>query len=497
MLEYLKKEANRTFTENGAVTCRTTLSACVDLFATIGALRNATDGEIISRFARAYAEDRRIAVKLLFFARDVRGGLGERRVFRTALRWLAENESETVIRNIENIARYGRFDDLLVLFDTACEGNVMEYIEKQLRTDIAAMERGEAVSLAGKWLPSVNTSNKETVRRAKKIARFLKMEESAYRKMLVRLRAYIKIIENNLREGDYTFEYEAQPSKALLKYRGAFIRNDNERYLEFIRGVRMGERRLNARTLAPYEVIAPCFDRCWSPGYGYMKKLTREEEAVLNATWESLPDYGDDGNALAVIDTSGSMYTAKRPVPAMVALSLGLYFAQRNKGVFRNHFIEFSSRPQLIEIKGDSFSERLRYVASFNEIADTNLEAVFDLILNAAVRNNVKAEELPERLIIISDMEFNQCVTNANATNFENAKAKFARFGYKLPGIVFWNVASRREQQPVTANEQGVVLVSGCSEKVFSMVAKGNVGDMTPYKLMMEILEGERYEKVF
>lgn len=174
-------------------------------------------------------------------------------------------------------------------------------------------------------------------------------------------------------------------------------------------------------------------------------------------------------------------------------MSLGLYFGERNTGIFHNHFIEFSSRPQLIEIKGKNFVERLEYLCSFNEVADTNVEAVFNLILNAAVRNHVPQEELPEALYLISDMEFNSCVRNASLSNFENAKRRFAEHGYKLPQIIFWNVASRNSNQPVTKNEQGVALVSGCTPRLFSMVASG---ELSPYTVMMEVLESERYAKI-
>ena len=222
-------------------------------------------------------------------------------------------------------------------------------------------------------------------------------------------------------------------------------------------------------------------------------KLSADEKKVLNATWESLPDFGGEENAIAVVDTSGSMYCSSSPSPASVALSLGLYFAERNKGIFHNHFIEFSHDAKLIEIKGETFADRLRYLASFNEIADTNIEAVFDLILNAAINNNIPQEELPATLYLISDMEFNSCVRDAGVTNFENAKRKYETFGYKLPNVVFWNVQSRNRQQPVTMNEQGVALVSGCTPKLFSMVASGNID---PYSFMMEVVDSERYEKI-
>lgn len=516
MLEQLKQEANMAHTENGAVTNASTMSDCLDLFATIGAIRTADEQEIIRRFVRAYTEDRDIAMKILFFARDVRGGLGERRVFRVIVRWLAQNRPESIRRNIALISEYGRFDDLLSLMDTQCEKDVMEVIRRQLDADMAAcgpaadvmsdrasheaadVMSGKAsyeaadvnVSLLAKWLPSVNASNRETVRLARHIARHLGMSDEAYRKMLVRLRRKIRIIENNLRERDYTFDYSKQPSKAMFKYRKAFLRNDAERYQAFLDGVIRGEKKLHTDALTPYEIVRSALD---ASHWGFRVNLSADEKAALNASWAALPDYCDGRNAIAVVDTSGSMYMNDQAIPAAVALSLGLYFGERNTGIFHNHFIEFSSRPQLIEIKGNDFAERLEYLCTFNEVADTNVEAVFDLILDAAVKNHVLQKELPEALYLISDMEFNSCVSNASASNFENAKRRFEEHGYRLPQVIFWNVASRRQNQPVTRNEQGVALISGYTPRLFSMVMGG---DVTPYAAMMEILGSERYERI-
>ncbi len=489
MLEYLKQEANNTVTENGAATNITTESDCLDLFATIGAIRRESDKEIEARFIRAFTENRDIAMKLLFFARDIRGGLGERKVFRVVLRWLAHNEPNTVRKNLVHIAEFGRYDDMLSLIDTPCERDMFEILGEQFQADMDALAEGKDISLLGKWLPSINASNATTVSYAKKIARYLGMNDASYRKALVALRSHISIIENNLREKDYSFDYSKQPSKAMHKYRKAFMRNDAERYDTFINKVSTGEATLHAETLAPYELVEPYIN---SFGFG-LRNITKQEQNTLNATWASLPEYNNDDNAIAVIDTSGSMYCTGKPLAASVALSLGIYFAEHNTGHFKNHFIEFSARPQLIEIKGETFAEKLRYLASFNEVANTNLEAVFDLILRSAVKNDVPASELPAKLIIISDMEFDSCVENAQVTNFENAKAKFAAHGYKLPEIVFWNVASRNRQQPVKKNEQGVALVSGCTPRLFSMIASGT---MNPYTFMMEIVESERYAKI-
>ena len=496
MLEYIREVSNMTLTENGAATYESTGSECLDLFATVGALRRESEGEIINRFVRAYTENPDSAMKLLFFARDIRGGLGERRVFRVIMQWLAANEPESVKRNIGYIAEYGRWDDLLTLFGTSCEKEMINLLREQFQKDIQALETNGEVSLLGKWLPSVNASNKQTVANAKKIVKSLRLTEASYRKALTALRARIRIIENNLREKDYSFDYEKQPSKALFKYRKAFMRNDKARYTGFLEAVEAGRSRLHADNIAPYELVAPYLNydwSNWSRRKGFMRDITPEEKRILNATWSSMPDYGNDENALAVIDTSGSMYCDNKPLPAAVALSLGLYIAEHNKGMFRNHFIEFSAKPRLIKIKGDTFADRLRYVASFSEVANTNLKAVFDLILEAAVKHSVKQNELPAKLIIVSDMEFDACVENADMVNFNAAKRSYEQHGYRLPQIVFWNVASRNRQQPVTKDERGTALVSGVTPKIFGMVAGGQV---SPYQFMMEILGSERYAKI-
>ncbi|MBQ4617332.1 MAG: DUF2828 family protein [Clostridia bacterium] len=483
MLTNLKNQMNTTATENGAVTHASTMSDCLDLFATIGALRRESEEEIITRFMRAFTENRDLAVKTLFFARDVRGGLGERKVFRVILRWLSVNAPETVRKNLEFIAEYGRFDDLLVLMDTPLEKAMLALVREQLRRDIYAMNNGGEVSLLAKWLPSVNTSNADAVKTAKNIARFLEMDDRTYRKMLSRLRAHIRIIENNLRERDYTFDYEKQPSKAMLKYRKAFLRNDNERYTDFLSRVQSGDATMHTGTLMPYELITPFF------GNG----VSDEERAAIDAMWNQLEDFTSGENALAVIDGSGSMYGWGDPKPAAVALSLGLYFAERNRGAFHNHFVTFSERPQMVEVKGADLLEKLQYAASFNEVANTNIQKVFEVVLETAVKHNVPQEELPSTLYIISDMEFDYCTYDASVTNFEYAKRLYAAHGYTLPQVVFWNVASRNRQQPVTKNEQGVALVSGCTPRLFSMVASGHY---SPYDQMLEILGNERYAPI-
>ncbi|MDR1873590.1 MAG: DUF2828 family protein [Synergistaceae bacterium] len=484
MLEFLKKEANKACTENMAVTYATTCSDCLDLFAAVGALRSAQDGDIESRFMRAYAENPDIAMKLAFFARDVRGGLGERRVFRTIFRWLSENEPESARKNIGNVPEYGRFDDLLALFGSRCEKDALVLISNQLEADVRAMENDKAVSLLAKWLPSVNASNAESVKMAKRVARFLGMKDADYRKILSRLRAYIKIIENNLRTRDYTFDYAKQPSKAMFKYRKAFLRNDGERYGAFLNRVSTGEAVLHTGALTPYDIVSPFF---------FSAQESEEERKAIDATWNAQEDFTNGENALVVVDGSGSMYVNTKPMPAAIALSLGIYFAERNTGAFRSHFVTFSRNPGLVEIKGADILEKVRYCHDFNEAANTNVQKVFELVLNMALKNSVPQAELPSTLYFISDMEFDRCTEDSQTTNFEYAKELFAKNGYDLPKVVFWNVASRNAHQPVTLNEQGVVLVSGSTPRVFSMLKSGA---LSPYAYMMEILGSERYAKI-
>ena len=490
MLQALKKEANYTFTENGALTYASTMSHCLDLFATAGGLRKAAEDEIIKRFVRAYAEDADAAMKILFYARDVRGGLGERRFFRVVLRFLAENHAASVIKNLAWITAYGRYDDLLILLDTPCESAVTAFLKKQLMQDIGCLLNNDKnISLLAKWLPSVNTSSREKVRLGRKLAKGFGLSEKQYRKTLSVLRRKIDILENHLRETDYSFAYEKQPGKALLKYRKAFNTHDADRYAKFLDKVNKHEAVMHTGTLMPYEIIEP-FYKGWR---GLGSCVSEEEEKALETSWYAQEDFAGEQNSLVIIDGSGSMYGGGNPLPAAVAQSLGLYFAERNTGAFANHFITFSSKPQLVEIKGQSLRTRLQHISSYDEAADTNIQAVFELILKAAVKNHVPAAEMPERIFIISDMEFNYCAENADTTNFEYAKRIFDEAGYKLPKIIFWNVASRAQQLPVTKNEQGVTLVSGCSARVFQQVLSDHTDPLT---FMMEIIGSKRYEKI-
>ena len=241
---------------------------------------------------------------------------------------------------------------------------------------------------------------------------------------------------------------------------------------------------LHTGTLTPYDIIAPILKN---------KSLTEDERLSLDATWNALEDFAGEENALVVADGSGSMYWGGNPLPAAVAQSLAIYFAEKSTGAFHNHFITFSERPRLIEIKGRDIVEKVRFCMSYNECANTDIAKVFDLILTSAISYGLSQKDLPSKLYIISDMEFDNCCKHANKTNFEYAKHIFMQHGFILPQVVFWNVQSRNIQQPVEKNEQGVALVSGCSPRIFSMLKNGR---LDPYRFMMDVLSSERYSMI-
>lgn len=486
MLNLLKTESNVTYTENGALTNRSSQSYCLDLFFTAGAMRNSCKEDIENAVIKAYCEDPEKTMKIIFFARDARGGLGERRFFRIAMDALAKAAPDAVKRNIPLIAEYGRYDDLCMLVNTPLADEAVQEISRILSADLEAMADRKNVTLLAKWLPSVNASSRQTVENGRKLCKKLGMNEKDYRRTLASLRSYIDIIENRLRESDYTFDYSKQPSKAMFKYRKAFIRNDGSRYNAFINRVISGEAKLNASVLYPYEIVRKAYS-C----------TDQNERKVLDASWRSLDSHGDteeNSRAIAVIDGSGSMTCGTSIRPLDVALSLGIYFAEHNKGAFSNHFITFSEHPQLVEIHGSDIVEKVNFCSRFNEVANTDLEAVFELILKTAVKNKVPQTEMPSRLYIISDMEFDYCIEGGNSlTLFEAMKKKYARFGYVLPDIIFWNVNSRQQNVPVRFSDTGAALVSGASPSIFDMVRSGEI---TPEIIMNSIIYSQRYAEV-
>lgn len=307
--------------------------------------------------------------------------------------------------------------------------------------------------------------------------------------MLTKLRANSCITERYLTNKQVEkIRYEAVPAKAMLTYRDAFHRRDEKRFDAYVEAAACGDAKIHCDTLFPYEILRPYF------GSGYRMDAPKQE-GVLDALWDNLPMEIGSQNAIAVVDTSGSMYWKRpgTPMPALISQALGIYFAERCQGVFHNHMITFESQPHLMELHGRNLSEKLRYVQSFPWGCSTNLEAVFDLILTTAVHSNARQEEMPAVLYIISDMEFNCAVRDPDKTVYENAREKFEAFGYQMPAVVFQNVNSWQMQAPVTANTRGAALVSGAGTSSMKEKFDGNV---TPLDHMLKVLNSPRYEVI-
>lgn len=457
----LYKETSKGLTENGAITYIRSGSHLLDFYSQAGAMRK-NPTEAVNLFKKAYSEDSLKAIKILFYLRDVRGGQGERDLFRNCLQWLGTEDTKVFEKIVKYVAEYGRWDDLF--FDNPV---CFSLIDEQLASDNASSKP----SLLGKWLPTINASSQSTKTKARFMAKKLNLSEIEYRKLCVNLRKKIRIVESQMSANEWSeINYSAVPSQASRIYKNAFLKHDNNRYSKFIEKAEKGEVKINTSTIYPYQIY---------------KSVQSDYSKTLEALWNQLPDYTQGKNALVVADTSGSMSGD----PMSVSVSLGLYFAERNKGHFQNYFITFSENPVLQKITGDTLIKKMRCVET-GEVANTNLQRVFDLILNSAVKNNVPIEEMPETLYIISDMEFDSaCHTR---TNFEVIKDKYSNAGYKMPNIVFWNVSASGKNLPVQMNEQGVTMVSGFSPVIFKMA----VENKTPIQVMEDTINSERYAQI-
>jgi hypothetical protein len=483
LIEGIKTATNYTLTENGALTHISSLSDTLDFFYHAPARRGQDN---TSLFLKAFSEDRQTAMRALFYVRDIRGGQGERETFRQGLRLLYKNFKSEFKIALTHVAEYGRWDDILEFVDSE---DVQNMVKAQFAKDFDALRSGNSVSLLAKWLPSANTSSNKTKALARKWVRVLGVTEKDYRKALSALRAKIDVIETKMSSKNWkAINYSKVPSKASLRYRTAFHKKDGERYTAFLESAVKGEVKINSAALYPYELV----EKYLNPVYGFDDHSTAGLDMTVEAQWKQLPNYADtDVNSLVVCDVSGSMMGGK-PSPCSVAISLAIYLAERNKGAFKDHFITFSSSPKLEAIKGNTLYEKVRNLSHADWGMSTNLQSAFNLILSVAMRNKLAQSELPKKLFIVSDMEFNQAC--GGSTNYEVARAKFQAAGYELPEVVFWNVRSRNNQTPVTKDEQGTFLVSGCSPSIFKNTI--NCKATTPAELMLEVLNGPRYEKI-
>ena len=483
----IDQESKLTLTENGATAVNTTDSKVLDLFSTIGALRNADDTRIQRLFADAYAEEKTLATRCLFYARDIRGGLGERATFRKLLNYAAKYHQEAIRKNIALIPEYGRWDDLYALVGTPLEDDMWKLVKNQLNTDQVQMVSGLPVSLLAKWLKTPDASSKETRALGLLTAKKLGLAEKSYKHVLRSLRKYLKVTEVTMSANEWDWiEYSKVPARAGMLYRNAFMRHDTDRFRKFLDAVNKGEAKVNAGTLYPYDII----EKYTGTNTWYMDFKNLKQDDMLEAQWKALPNYVEgNANALVIADTSGSM--SGRPMAS--AIGLAIYFAERNTGAYHNLWMSFSADSKVQKLKGETLAQKLDSIDTEHWQSNTNLERAFTHILNIALKNNVPADEMVKSLIVISDMEIDQCA-DKSWLFYDAMKKRYAEAGYEIPNVVFWNVDSRHDIFHADGKRKGVQLCSGQSASTFKTLM-ASIG-MTPIEMMVKTLNDKRYEKI-
>lgn len=460
LLDALQTRDNRT--ENNMVTNSSTLNFCVDLFFSIGAMRGQSEQRLISLFSKAFNENPLTALKILFWARDVRGGAGERQIFKTILRYLAENHPETLLTNLIHIPEYGRWDDLLCLFGTNLDKEAKLYISEALKSNNG---------LASKWMPR---KGKDAIA----LERFMKLSPKQYRKLLVE---NTKVVEQQMCAKKWdNIIYEHVPSLAMGRYTNAFNKHDQIRFNEY----KNGNTKVNSSAVYPYDVI---------------KTLRFGDVKLAEKQWDALPNYMQNNNELIlpVCDTSGSMRALLGNSSNLTCLdacvSLGLYISERNIGKFKDAFITFSLKPELQYING-SLNNRYHQLKTADWGMNTDLSAVFKLILNQATKFHLPQSEMPTMILIMSDMEFDQA-TNDDYSAMDLIASKYADAGYKLPKIVFWNISSRNDgNYPVQFKDNNTALISGLSPAILRSILSGE--DITPIGTMNQTINNKRYDLI-
>ena len=487
-------ENSVSYTENGGAGYATTGKALLDLNFAVSSFRNRSEQEIASAFAEAYHESPENAIVWLFFARDIRGGMGERRLFRTCMRFLAKWHKKEAVAVLNLLPEYGRWDDLVCMLNIPeVKKETFGIIRKQLLADIQEKKKKNGqVSLLGKWLPSEHCRKRVDRVTAQELMAMLGWSPRKYRKELSALRRKIDVVERKMSANEWQeIKYPNVPSRANLIYRNAFLRHDEERRRAYLDKLSRGETKINAGTLYPHDIVGD-YQRVWDP-------KNAKVDVAIEEMWKALPNFVDgDETTLVVADGSGSMTVLignTQTSAWQVAHALALYFAERASGPYKDTYITFSNRPQFVNLRNSStLLERIQCALRHTEISNTNIEAVFKLILDTAVRNHTPQEDMPKNILIISDMEFDQCAENASMRVFDSIRMKYQANGYELPRLVFWNVCSRTNTIPLTQNKNGVVLVSGFSPAVLKMVYTGK---LDPWECLIDTLKLPRYEPVW
>lgn len=501
LLNAMKKDTNYGYTENGAVKHNSTLDKVLDMFAMGGSYRNRTDKEVEILFGDAYRQNKELALKCLFYLRDVRGGQGERRFFRVAYKWLCRNDEQVARINLGFVPEFGRWDDLIDIIYEFRKTNyaIVKAGMLQIITQLSLDESCKTPSLLAKWMPSENASSKETKAKAHWIRTYTKKDSKQYRKMLSELRKKINILETLMSENRFDeIEFDKIPSVAGIRYRNAFARKEvtAARYAAFMADKKTT---VKAATINPVDIAAQILgDGYWS------KSLTQVDIDTLCKYWDNLTDYyqGREENAIAMIDVSGSMYGQ----PLHAAVGMGAYVAEKSHGPFANHFITFSQHPQLVEFSGDNIVDKIRRCVDAEWGMNTNVEAAMDLILDTAIKNHLSQKDLPARLYIFSDMEFDACMSDNSIdefelsylwrfkkskesyeTLFETIEKRFEEAGYEMPQITFWNLNARSNNIPAIGDKFNYI--SGFSMSQMEAIMAGK----TAVDMMLDVLNKKRY----
>ena len=490
-----KNNSNTKLTENGAMAYSTTNNALLDLFSQIGALRPRSVAEIESKFANAMATDPLIATKMMFYAGNVRGGLGERRTFRICLKYLANHYPSIVRANAHLIPHFNRWDSLFELIGTPAEKCAWDIIREQLMLDMDGVLKSTngkkiGISLLAKWMPTETAHAVASQKLARKAMRQIGLTPREYRKMLSKLRSHINVVELLMSTNKWDeIEYPAVPSYAMKNYRKAFENHDAVRFAEYKESLNKGEAKINASTLFPYNLV-----------HEYMAKKNYYSRAympddIIEAQWKALPNYvSGENNILVMADVSGSMMGR----PMETSIGLATYFAQHNKGDYHGLYMSFTSSPNFINIENcGTLASAIQTVEKTGVGYSTNLDAAFTKILNHALENGISNEDMPKALVVVSDMEIDPYFQNGRygySLDFVDVqKAKFARYGYTMPNLVLWNVEARNDTFLSKGNN--VILVSGQSASTFRNLCQSLEGK-TAWEFMMEVLSDEMYDCV-
>jgi len=448
--------SNDSLTNNGAVTHSTAGMHCLDLFFIAGASRFMSEEDILKAFIRAYREDKNVALKILFWARDARGGAGEKRFFQVIMKQLSVSDPEVYEQVAIYIPTFGYWKDIFVI-EKPTE-DTLNWLSIQLKENENANLLAKWFPRKGEWFVGMH--------------KYLKVSAGAFRRMLTSMS---NTVEQKMCANEWeTIQYSTVPSVAGKRYAQAFYKQDGVRYASYISDVMEGKQKMNASVLFPSDLV-------------HKVNVDGFNTNAYDAMWKSLPNYmeGCNERILPVCDVSGSMMGQ----PMEVSIGLGLYISERNEGPFKDLVLTFSDDPQFHKIEGNTLSEKVFNLGRANWGMNTDLIKTFNVLLKRAIAGNVAQEDMPTKLLIISDMEFDQAC--GSRTNFDLIKAAYAESGYQMPGIIFWNVNGRLGNVPVKANTPNTALVSGYSPSIITNILGGK--DINPYSVMMETIGKPRY----